>query len=73
VFIPVYVIFMACVLPGTFYITWLYVFNHAFGSYMFYDFAGIYLLPWCDAYNHIDHAYVFRMNICHDVIAYFLI
>jgi hypothetical protein len=72
VFILVYVMFMACVLPGTFYITWLYVFYHAFGSYMFmillvytlfYDLAGIYLLPWFDAYNHVDHAYNFWMNI----------
>jgi hypothetical protein len=40
---------MAGALPGTFYITWLYVFYHAFGLYMFYDLAGIYLLPWFDA------------------------
>jgi hypothetical protein len=29
---------------GTFYMTWLYVFDYAFGSYMFYDLAGVYLL-----------------------------
>jgi hypothetical protein len=63
VFIPVYAMFMACTLSGTFYITWLYVFYHVFGSYMFYDLAGIYLLPWFDAYNHVYHAYGFRMNI----------
>jgi hypothetical protein len=38
-------------------------FYHAFGSYMFYDLAGMYLLPWFDTYNHVDHAYDFRMNI----------
>jgi hypothetical protein len=38
-------------------------FDHAFDSYMFYDLASIYLLPWFDAYNHVDHAYGFRMNI----------
>jgi hypothetical protein len=54
---------MACALPATFYITWLYVFHHAFGLYMFYDLAAIYLLPWFNAYYHIDHAYDFRMNI----------
>jgi hypothetical protein len=54
---------MACALPGTFYITWLYVFHHAFGLYMFYDLAGMYLLSWFDAYNYVDHAYDFRMNI----------
>jgi hypothetical protein len=31
---------------------------------MFYDLASIYLLPWFDAYNHVDHAYGFWMNIC---------
>jgi hypothetical protein len=63
VFIPVYVMCIACALPGMFYITWLYVFYYAFGSYMFYDLAGIYLLPRFDAYNHVGHAYGFRMNI----------
>jgi hypothetical protein len=30
---------------------------------MFYDLASIYLLSWFDAYNHVDHAYGFWMNI----------
>jgi hypothetical protein len=38
-------------------------FYHAFGSYIFYDLAGIYLLSWFNAYNHVDHAYSFWMNI----------
>jgi hypothetical protein len=63
VFISVYVMFMVCALLGTFYITWLYVFDHTFGSYMFYDLVGIYLLLWFDTYNHVDHAYSFRINI----------
>jgi hypothetical protein len=54
---------MACALSGIFYIIWLYVFYHTFGSYMLYGIAGIYLLPWFDAYSHVDHAYGFRMNI----------
>jgi hypothetical protein len=54
---------MACALPGMFYIPRLFVFGHAFRSYMFYDLAGIYLLLWFDAYNHVDHAYGFKMNI----------
>jgi hypothetical protein len=72
VFILVYVMFIACALPSMFYITWLYVFYYAFGSYMFYDLAGIYLLPWFDAYNHVGHAYGFRMNI-YDVMILLLI
>jgi hypothetical protein len=64
--------FIASALPGTFYITWLYVFDHAFGLYMFYDLAGMYLLPWFDAYNHVDHVYDFRMNI-YDVMMLLLI
>jgi hypothetical protein len=63
VFISVYVMFMTCAPLGTFYITWLYVFDHAFDSYMFYDLTDIYLLPWFDAYNHVDHTYSFWMNI----------
>jgi hypothetical protein len=47
-------------------------FYHAFGSYMFYDLVGIYLLSWFDAYNHVDHAYEFRMNI-YDVMMLLLI
>jgi hypothetical protein len=39
---------------------------------MFYDLAGIYLLPWFNAYNHVNHAYVFRMNI-YDVMMLLLI
>jgi hypothetical protein len=43
-------------------------FYHVFGSYVFYDLAGIYLLPWFDAYNHVDHAYGFQMNIYDDMM-----
>jgi hypothetical protein len=72
VFIPVYVMFMAYALPGTFYITWLYIFYHTFSLYMFYDLTSIYLLLWFDAYNHVNRAYDFRMNI-YDAIMLLLI